>query len=314
MANEPTSTTPKVSPFRAGIATMLVGAALLGVGMLQTTTATPQTYCPQGTELVAKFEYDRGRYDFEGPSSNRNVVKITNGDEDGGDWTSTRLIAAVVVKGGPGSKIMWFDPPQTSGSFDNEGLRTGGRGNNRPDVSHVLFCGPKGGGTTTTTSTTTTSTTTSTTTTTTTQPTTTTTESTTTTTQPGGTTTTTESTTTTQPTTTTTEPGGTTTTESTTTTEPEGSTTTQPDDGTTTTTEPDGSTTTTTEPDGEVQGRVVVNTTIIPDDATRVLSASEARSLPRTGAPSIPLVVIGIVLLGAGGTLTIVNRRKGTES
>ena len=114
MANEPTSTTPKVSPFRAGIATMLVGAALLGVGMLQTTTATYQTSCPRGTEQVAKFEYERGRYEYEGSNANRNVVKITNGDEDGGNWTSTRAISAIVVKGGPGSKIMTLSPPQNS--------------------------------------------------------------------------------------------------------------------------------------------------------------------------------------------------------
>jgi len=312
MANEPTSTTPKVSPFRAGIATMLVGAALLGVGMLQTTTATYQTGCPQGTELVAKFEYDDGKYEYEGSHANRNVVKITNGKKSGGNWTSTRSIAAIVVKGGPGSKIMTLNPPQKSGSFNNNGLTTGGKGKNTPDISHVLFCEPKGGGTTTTstTSTTTTTTTTSTTTSTTTTTTTSTVpeETTTTTTEPEETTTTTTSTSTT----TSSVPEEETTTTSTT--EPEGTTTstTEPEESTTTT-EPQG-TTTTTEPDGEVQGRVVVNTTIIPDDAARVLSASEARALPRTGAPSIPLVVIGIVLLGAGGTLTIVNRRRGTES
>jgi LPXTG-motif cell wall-anchored protein len=308
MATDAPSSLSRVSPFRAGLATMLIGAVILGVGMLRTTAATVQPECPPGTTLVAKFEYSGNRYRFEKPSGNEDVVQISEADAAGGKWTSSQPISVILVKGGPGSKTVNLDPPQTSGTFSNDELANGGA-TGTPDISNIQFCAPDGTTTTTTTSTsTTTEKSTTTTSTTTTQPGETTTTSTTTT-QPGETTTTQpDETTTTQPDeTTTTQPDETTTTQpgETTTTQPGETTTTQPDE--TTTTQPGE--TTTTQP-GEVQGAVVVNTTIVQDDAAQVLAAGGTRSLPRTGAPSVPLVLIGIVLVGVGGTLTIVNRRR----
>lgn len=195
----------RISPFRAGLATLLVGAVLLGVGILRTTAATPQPSCPPGTVLVAKFEYEGRRYKFEKPKGNANVVTLANANADGGSWSSTRPISHILVKGGPGHKVIDYDPPTTQGSFDNKGLKN--PGGKRPDISNIQFCGPKHPPATTTTSTTTSSTTASTTTT-----------STTTSTSTSTSTTTTEPTTTTESTTTTSEPEDTTTTTSTTTT------------------------------------------------------------------------------------------------
>ncbi len=308
----------RISPFRAGLATLLVGAVLLGVGILRTTAATPQPSCPPGTVLVAKFEYEGRRYKFEKPKGNANVVTLANANADGGSWSSTRPISHILVKGGPGHKVIDYDPPTTQGSFDNKGLKN--PGGKRPDISNIQFCGPKHPPATTTTSTTssttasttTTSTTTSTSTTTT-EPTTTTTESTTTTSEPEDTTTTTSTTTTS--TTSTTEPEEetttTTSTSTTSTTEPEEETTTTEPGGSSTTSEPED--TSTTEPPGEVLGDVVVNTTIVANDA-EVAAAGGSRTLPRTGAPSVPLVVVGIALIVLGGTVSLVTRRRGATS
>lgn len=187
--SDPTTQT-RVSPFRAGLATMLVGAVVLGVGMLQTTAATPQPRCPDGTKLLAKFEYSgsgkNAKYRFVEPRGNDRVVTISDANAKGGKWRSTQPVSVILVKGGPGHKAMDLNPPQDRGSFDNSGLKTGGKGKNTPDISNIQFCRPKHPVTTTTTSTTTSTTTTSTTTTTTS-----TTSTTTTTTVPNSTTTTT---------------------------------------------------------------------------------------------------------------------------
>ncbi|MEO8695382.1 MAG: LPXTG cell wall anchor domain-containing protein, partial [Acidimicrobiales bacterium] len=38
--------------------------------------------------------------------------------------------------------------------------------------------------------------------------------------------------------------------------------------------------------------------------------APDGTSLPRTGAPSIPMVVLGIVLMAMGATLTVLGRAR----
>jgi LPXTG-motif cell wall-anchored protein len=45
-----------------------------------------------------------------------------------------------------------------------------------------------------------------------------------------------------------------------------------------------------------------------------VLGSAANRSLALTGAPSIPLVLIGIILFGTGTALTFVNRRRGVTN
>lgn len=53
-------------------------------------------------------------------------------------WTSNIAITAVIVKGGPGANVYWYDPPATSGS----GLRAPDhpRPGQIPQISHVTFC------------------------------------------------------------------------------------------------------------------------------------------------------------------------------
>ena len=135
---------------RGGIAIALVGALMLVVGMLSTTSSHGgNAECPDGTVLVAKFEYSGGKYKFEKPSGNQNVVTISDANAKGGVWTSTTPISAIIVKGGPGSKTTTLTPPQTSGTFSNKDLPEVGRGNT-PDISNLQFCGPKTPVTTTT--------------------------------------------------------------------------------------------------------------------------------------------------------------------
>ncbi len=154
---------PVVTTLRAGLAAMIVGALLLAVGMLATTTSSPQPSCPAGTVLVSKFNFQGGSYVFEKPSGNQGVVTITNGTATGGSWSSTTPVSVVIVKGGPGSKNTAYEPAQNTGTFTNADLPPVGSGN-IPDISNIQFCGPKTPPTTTTTASTTTTTSTSTTT------------------------------------------------------------------------------------------------------------------------------------------------------
>jgi hypothetical protein len=322
-----------VTTLRSGVAMMLVGALVLLVGMLSTTASHGgNSSCPEGSVLVAKFEYEQGykggKYVFEKPEGNEKVVEISDADAKGGVWTSTTPISAFIVKGGPGSKLTTLKPEQTSGTFSNKGLPPVGRGNT-PDISNIQFCGPDKPVTTTTAKPTTTvkpttTTTTTSTTTTTEAPTTTTTTSTTTTVAP----TTTEAPTTTQGPTTSSTPSTSTTTSSTTTTAApttteaptttaaptttEAPTTTAAPTTTERPTTTEGPTTTeatTTTVDSDVQGEVVVRTSITPDDAA-VAGNSVSRALAFTGGSSLPLVIIGTVLLLAGATLALVARSR----
>lgn len=132
---------------------LLVLAAFAGPSSAGPIGADP---CPAGTVLVAKFEAGDG-YHFERPLGNEDVVTIDDAaSADGGTWSSTTPIAAVVVKGGSSElsvDIDWYDPPATSGTFSNEDLLNDG--GQVPDISFVAFC--EGTGTTTTSSSTTTS-------------------------------------------------------------------------------------------------------------------------------------------------------------
>jgi hypothetical protein len=158
-----------VRSWQGGLVLLLLGAAVLVIGLVQTTSSTPSAGCPTGTVLVAKFNFQGGGYVFEKPAGNAGVVTISNGTATGGDFQSNTPISGVLIKGGDDSVLVTFDPAQTSGHFSNEHLPLVGSGN-IPDISNVQFCGsstPPVSTTTTTAAPTTTSTTTTTTTTTT---------------------------------------------------------------------------------------------------------------------------------------------------
>jgi len=127
-----------VTPRRSGTALAVIGAVLLGIGIFTSTGATVQPRCPDGTALVAKFTYTGSKYRFDEPSGNSNVVTLSNTSPTGGRFSSTKPIAAIVVKGGPGSKDTWITPASTTGSFSNAGLPTPGEVT--PRIETVQFC------------------------------------------------------------------------------------------------------------------------------------------------------------------------------
>ena len=86
-----------LNPLRVGVALMLVGGSTLGLGLVQTTTASMQPSCPGGTQLIAKFEWSGRHYDFDGPAGNGSVVNIGNDRDDGGTWTSSKPVSNVIV-------------------------------------------------------------------------------------------------------------------------------------------------------------------------------------------------------------------------
>jgi hypothetical protein len=103
------------------------------------TSGSTDTDCPPGTTLIAKFEVSGGgNYIFE--KGQPGVVTIINGTVSGGQFSSTVLIKAVVIKASTDTKVIQFSPSTFSGSFDNSGMRTP-QGKNTPDISNVRFCG-----------------------------------------------------------------------------------------------------------------------------------------------------------------------------
>ena len=122
---------------RAGLAAMLIGAVLVGVGVVTTTSASDQPVCPGRTLPIATFDVVDGVYTpLEG---DRSPVAIDDGTGTAGTWTSKQLVSAVVVKGGPGSATTTVDPAQLAGAFDN--CRLVPVDGAVPEITNIQFCG-----------------------------------------------------------------------------------------------------------------------------------------------------------------------------
>ncbi|MEZ5239962.1 MAG: hypothetical protein R2716_13775 [Microthrixaceae bacterium] len=125
-----------VTGLRAGVAAMLVGAVLVGTGVVATTSASDQPSCPDGSALLARYDLVEGVYQATSGSD----VTINDGTPTGGTWTSTSLVSAVVVKGGPGSATTTVDPAQLAGIFDNSQLAP--VDGVIPEIQSLQFCTP----------------------------------------------------------------------------------------------------------------------------------------------------------------------------
>src|SRR3954470_20890628 len=319
-----------------GAIMMILGALLVLAGIVQTTSSHfngGNQSCPQGTTLIAKFNNDDHPYQFEKPAGNENVVTLSPTSDSGAWWSSTTPISAIIVKGGPSSVLYSIAPPQVTGSFSNSGLPPVGHGNT-PDISNVQFCGSNIPVTTTTSASTTSSSSTSSSTSTSTTSASTTTTcgqcQTTTTAAPTTTstcgecqTTTTHTSSTTCQCSTTTEHVPPTSCHCSTTTHPQETTTTLPQEETTSTVS--GSTTTSSDVSGSTlrvttTTRVHAGTTVHGQgtstsfgptvSSTSVFTGDGGTTLPFTGSSSTPLMVIGLVLLATGLTLTLSQARR----
>ena len=153
MVNVSASSSRSARLLRVGPLLMVLGAALVVAGLIQTTSSTTggcDQGCPAGTTLVAKFNYN-GTYVFEKPAGNEHVVTLSNSSSTGATWHSTIPLTALIVKGGPSSVLVTFTSPQRDGTFSNAVLPKVGNDKNRPAISNVQFCGPFPPVTTTTT-------------------------------------------------------------------------------------------------------------------------------------------------------------------
>jgi hypothetical protein len=130
---------------RLGFGAAVLGLALAGLSF----TATPagaanngnQGECPGGTTPVAKYEWKGSAFVAEFGGS---IVTVT-GNTSGGTWESSVPIDFVIVKGGTDSKGEDVDLNGAfEGTFTQDGLENSSEGG--PAISHVTFCG---GGTTT---------------------------------------------------------------------------------------------------------------------------------------------------------------------
>jgi hypothetical protein len=94
----------------------------------------PNVSCPDGTLVVAKYEWSGGGYTAE---FGADVVTSLTGDASSAAFDSSEPIAAVVVKGGTDTEIAVFDGA-TGGTVTNDGLVN--KGGQTPDISNVKFC------------------------------------------------------------------------------------------------------------------------------------------------------------------------------
>ena len=94
--------------------------------------------CMSRTEQIAKFDTADGEYRFDGPSSKRGVVTITNGTSTGGAWTSSRPITEIVLKSNQSEVVQM--PPRTSGMF-GDAMNTSEVGRGPSEISYIRFCG-----------------------------------------------------------------------------------------------------------------------------------------------------------------------------
>ena len=128
---------------RFGLATMVVGALILGAAMIATTTSSPEASCPDGTRLIVRYDLVGGEYvPASVPAGQTPAVSLVGATPTGGAWTATESVAAVVVKGGPGSVSVRLLPPATTGTFTNGELTPFDDGG-IPPISNVQFCAPQ---------------------------------------------------------------------------------------------------------------------------------------------------------------------------
>jgi len=120
-----------------GMVASLSMAALLGFST-SVSAGGPNEDCPAGTQLLAKFEWTSGGYDFEKPAGNGELVKIT-GDAESGSWTSNAAISDVILKGGTDTHT--YSINGSSGDFSKEVLEPKKAGKASPDISNIQFCG-----------------------------------------------------------------------------------------------------------------------------------------------------------------------------
>ena len=125
----------KTTIVRALGAAMIAAAVVPWAGSVATAAPTNED-CPAGTTFVAKFQNSNGTYTLEDGTAG--VVTLSGTSDAGGSFTSTVPISAVFVKGGTDDKTDLYDPPVTSGTFNNTGLLN--EGGQVPAISHVTFC------------------------------------------------------------------------------------------------------------------------------------------------------------------------------
>jgi hypothetical protein len=99
--------------------------------------------CAQAGDFVYAFKIDDWAGDMNGPyqasfdDGHINDITIENSDGTYFDWSATKPIGAVIVKGGNSANIFSYDPQAYSDTGLYSPLNNGG---NVPEVSHVTFC------------------------------------------------------------------------------------------------------------------------------------------------------------------------------
>ena len=143
---------------RIVLAVLMLMALLVPTFPTASLAKNPNIDCPEGTNLVAKFNWqkidedDKYSYVFEKPPGSESVVVIT-GDATGGSWTSTEGIHYWIIKGStttcaypdPETCELTYDPgapPLFFGDFLASDFEPPYNGSTPPDISNIRFCAP----------------------------------------------------------------------------------------------------------------------------------------------------------------------------
>jgi len=130
-----------IKSFKNSLFLTLMTLSFLSLSTLEAKPAqedkgSPNAACPEGSYLVAKFNWSGQSYSFEKPAGNENYMTIT-GDAIAGQWQASEPISYIIVKGATGTYTEATEG--TYGSFSQAGLPLN-NGGQRPAISNIQFC------------------------------------------------------------------------------------------------------------------------------------------------------------------------------
>lgn len=122
----------------AQIASLATVATTFSVAVSAQPVANPNVSCPEGTQLVAKFNWN-SEYVFEKPVGNEGIVAVS-GTALAGNWSATIPVSYVILKGS--TQTYQYTTNSNSGGFSYLDLPVN-NGGQHPAISNIQFCAPK---------------------------------------------------------------------------------------------------------------------------------------------------------------------------
>ncbi len=122
----------------AQVASLATVVTTFSVAVSAQPVANPNVSCPEGTQLVAKFNWNSA-YVFEKPVGNEGIITV-GGDALTGNWSATIPVSYVILKGS--TQTYQYATNSNSGGFSYLDLLPN-NGGQHPAISNIQFCAPK---------------------------------------------------------------------------------------------------------------------------------------------------------------------------